>query len=290
MTEYRALTEELQFSGVGLHTGLKTRLILTPAKTGERVTVSRGGEAFPLEECSFSGAGRGTEIFLPDGSSLKTPEHLFAALGGLGVWSVRITAHGPEVPALDGCSLAFATALTEGTVPLSSGEELPEALDLPEPLVVEDRSRGALLAAFPSEDLYISSYITYAGTPIGTQGLDFTPGEGDFLSEIAPARTFALSSEVKGLLDRGLARGGSLDNALLVEEKSVKAAGGLRFPDEFIRHKILDLLGDLYLLGRPLCARILSIKGGHGLHCRLVEKFISLSRKGEDKKKETSHV
>ena len=285
MTGYRKLAGELEFSGLGLHTGVETRVVLTPREAAEGVMVSRGGEVYSLENCSFSGGGRATEVFLPDGASVKTPEHLFAALGGLGLWSVQITVLGPEVPALDGCSLAFASALAEGSFPLPKDEDPPKALALDEALAVEDGSRGGVLAAFPSEDLHISSFITYEGTPIGTQGADFIQGRGNFLSEIAPARTFALASEVEGLLDRGLAKGGSLENAILVEDDGIKAKGGLRFADEFVRHKILDLLGDLYLLGRPLRARVLAVRAGHKLHCRLVEKLLLLSRKRKNFKK-----
>jgi UDP-3-O-[3-hydroxymyristoyl] N-acetylglucosamine deacetylase len=95
---------------------------------------------------------------------------------------------------------------------------------------------------------------------------------------------------VRSLLDRGLAKGGSPENAVVVEEKSVSAAGGLRFPDEFVRHKILDLLGDLYLLGRPLRARVIALRAGHDLHCRLAERFLFLSAARHSRKKETNHV
>jgi UDP-3-O-[3-hydroxymyristoyl] N-acetylglucosamine deacetylase len=242
-----------------------------------------------LRDCTFS-ARRGTEVFLPCGQSVKTPEHLFAALYGLGIWSVRISAEGPEVPALDGCSAAFSEALLAGSRPLQEGEEQPEPFALSSPLAVEDTGRDALVSAFPSGGLSLSYVITYGGTPIGTQAADFRLSPGSFQSLLAPSRTFALASEVRSLLDRGLAKGGSPENAVVVEEKSVSAAGGLRFPDEFVRHKMLDLLGDLYLLGRPLRARVIALRAGHDLHCRLAERLLFPSRSGHQRKKETNHV
>ncbi|MBL3540403.1 UDP-3-O-acyl-N-acetylglucosamine deacetylase [Aminivibrio sp.] len=288
--EYRLLTREIVFSGKGLHTGEDCRATLSPGRSGEGVTVGRGGEAFPLAGCTFSGTGRGTEVFLPGGQSVKTPEHLFAALYGLGIWSVRISAEGPEVPALDGCSAAFAEALLAGSRPVAEGEEQPEPFALSTPIAVEDSARNALVFAFPSGELSLSYVITYEGTPIGTQAADFRLSPGSFGAFLAPSRTFALASEVQSLLDRGLAKGGSPENAVVVGETSVSAAGGLRFPDEFVRHKILDLLGDLYLLGCPLRARVVALRAGHALHCRLAENLLFLSCSRHFPKKETNHV
>ena len=288
--EYRRLTREVVFSGKGLHSGESCRVTLSPGGPGEGVTVDRGKGVFALEACAFCGTGRGTEIFLPGGLSVKTPEHLFAALSGLGIWSVRISADGPEIPAMDGCSATFTDALQAGSRPICEGEDLPDAFALSVPLAVEDPGRSAALLAFPSEELMISYIISYEGTPIGTQAADFRLSQGNFRSLLAPSRTFALASEVRSLLDRGLAKGGSAENAVVVGDTSVSAAGGLRFPDEFVRHKILDLLGDLYLLGRPLRARVVALRAGHDLHCRLAERLLFLSGTRHSRKKETNHV
>ncbi|MBP6333729.1 MAG: UDP-3-O-acyl-N-acetylglucosamine deacetylase, partial [Aminivibrio sp.] len=154
--EYRRLTVEIVFSGKGLHTGEDCRVTLSPGGPGEGVTVDRGCGLSPLDACTFSGTGRGTEVFLPCGQSVKTPEHLFAALYGLGIWSVRISAEGPEVPALDGCSAAFSEALLAGSRPIQEGEEQPEPFALSSPLAVEDTGRNALVFALPSGELSLS--------------------------------------------------------------------------------------------------------------------------------------
>lgn len=272
MTSFRRLTESVAFSGQGLHTGADCSVRLFPGGDRTGVVLRVGGESVPLACCSLSGTGRGTEVFLPGGASLKTTEHLFAALSGLGIHSVVIEASGPEIPALDGCAAAFARELEARSRPLDDGQE---TLDLTVPVHVEDPSRGALVAAFPCRELHISYVIRYEEEPIGTQLADYVSsrGRGEFLASFAPARTFGFSSELKSLRARGLAQGGTLENALLVGEREVQASGGLRFPDEFVRHKILDLLGDLYLLGMPLRARIVAIRSGHDLHCRLVERL-----------------
>ncbi len=286
---FRRLLRPVTFSGRGLHTGEDATVTLSPRKE-EGPVIERDGECTPLYSCSFSALGRGTDLLLPDGGRIKTTEHLFAALSGLGIYAVRIGLTGPEIPALDGCSRAFAEVLLKASEPLEDGK-YPAPFALAYPVTVEDEERGSLLAAFPSRDLQITCILQYPEKPIGTQMAEFSPGRDDFLRDIAPARTFALKSELESLRERGLARGGSLDNALLVDSESVQASGGLRFPDEFVRHKILDLLGDLYLTGRPLRARIVALRSGHGLHCRFVERLKFLIRKDNlPYTKETRHA
>jgi UDP-3-O-[3-hydroxymyristoyl] N-acetylglucosamine deacetylase len=272
---FRRLTRAVSFSGSGLHTGVSGTVTVVPNNEGRGVTLRRERKAFPLEKCRFTGTGRGTEIFLPDGSSLKTPEHLFGALSGLGIWSAAISAEGPEVPALDGCAATFASALEEASRPLGADENMPGCAAVSVPVAVQDEARRGVICAFPDDELHISSVIDYEEEPIGTQLVDYRSSKDDFRRLFAPARTFALESEIGALLERGLAKGGSLENSVVVGEKDVRASGGLRFADEFVRHKILDILGDLYLLGRPLRARIVALRSGHTLNCRLVERILT---------------
>ena len=286
---FRRLLRTVTFSGRGLHTGEDATVTLSPREGGGPV-IEREDGCIPLTSCSSSALGRGTDIILPGGGRIKTTEHLFAALSGLGIHAVRIGLTGPEFPALDGCSRAFAEELLKASEPLEDGKH-PAPFALAYPVTVEDEERGSLLAAFPSRDLHITCVLQYPEKPIGTQMAEFSSGRNDFLRDIAPARTFALKSELDFLREQGLARGGSLDNALLVDSETVQASGGLRFSDEFVRHKILDLLGDLYLIGRPLRARIVAIRSGHGLHCRFVERLKFLLRKDNlPYAKETRHA
>ncbi|NLB83250.1 MAG: UDP-3-O-[3-hydroxymyristoyl] N-acetylglucosamine deacetylase [Synergistaceae bacterium] len=289
MMPFRRLLRPVTFSGRGLHTGEDATVTLTPRNEGGPVIQGQDG-CCSLYSCSTSASGRGTDLLLPGGGRIKTTEHLFAALSGLGIHEVRVGLSGPEIPALDGCSRTFAEELLKVSEPLEDGKH-PTPFALAYPVTVEDEERGSFLGAFPSRNLRITCVLQYPEKPIGTQMAEFSPGRDDFLRDIAPARTFALKSEIEFLRERRLARGGSLDNAILVGSESVQASGGLRFPDEFVRHKILDLLGDLYLLGRPLRAQIIAIRSGHGLHCRLVERLKSLIRKDNlSNVKETRHA
>jgi UDP-3-O-[3-hydroxymyristoyl] N-acetylglucosamine deacetylase len=282
MNLFRRLLHPVSFTGKGLHTGVLSEVTLFPLPPASRPELEIGGELVPLEHCRIRGAGRGTCVSFPSGSkSVKTTEHLFAALAALGIWSVRITVAGPEIPALDGAAFLFASSLLEASEPEENSHTfspLNRAFSPAVPVTIVDEGKKSVIAVFPARSLAVTYVIQYAERPVGTQMAEFDVSRDDFSASIAEARTFALASEVEGLLAKGLARGGSLDNAVVVGENDVTASGGLRFPDEFVRHKILDLLGDLYLLGVPLNAHITALRAGHTTHCRLVERLRRLRR------------
>lgn len=275
MNRPRRLRRPVTFSGRGLHTGEPSEATVAPLDGGGPELEIRGVVA-SLAECAAEGVGRGTTVILPGGARVRTTEHLFAALFGLGLWSVRITMKGPEVPAYGGCAKEFSDSLHDASEPLGDAESAllrDRALSPAMPLVIADEGRGSTVSLFPRNGFSAVYVIQYDGSPIGTSMVAYDHDSDDFRESIAPARTFALASEVDRLLSQGLAAGGSLDNAIVVEEDSVRASGGLRFPDEFARHKILDLMGDLYLLGAPLNAGITAVRAGHAMHCRLVERL-----------------
>lgn len=285
MTAIRRLLHPVRFSGHGLHTGEASEVVIAPLPSESGPELEIGGERAPLELCPVSGAGRGTTVSLPYcGLRARTTEHLFAALAALGLWSARISLKGPEMPAADGCSALFAGALFEASAPETDPSVRTRAFSPALPVTVVDGEKESVLSLFPGWSLRISYVIQYAERPVGAQVATFDAEKDDFRTCIAAARTFALDSEIESLRAAGLARGGSLDNAVVVGDETVRASGGLRFPDEFVRHKILDLLGDLYLLGRPLNARITAIRAGHALHCALVERLRRLSGAGRREK------
>jgi UDP-3-O-[3-hydroxymyristoyl] N-acetylglucosamine deacetylase len=180
------------------------------------------------------------------------------------------------MPGLDGCALGLAKEILEKSAPARG----PEPFRLSSPVRSGDSSRFVI--ALPSPSFRVTYVIDYDAAPIGTQIFDYLdPGEDrgcDYLKDIAPARTFALRKDVEALRAAGLALGGSLNNAILVGEESVETAGGLRFRDEFVRHKVLDLLGDLANLGRPLEAHLVAVRAGHAQHLRLVERLRAVAR------------
>jgi UDP-3-O-[3-hydroxymyristoyl] N-acetylglucosamine deacetylase len=218
---------------------------------------------------------------------VRTCEHVLSALVGLGVWRAKLTVAGPgpdlEMPGLDGCALDLAGEIMEKSVPAQGPEFSPlPLLRLPYTVRVGDASRFVI--ALPSPSFHVTYVIDYDAAPIGAQildyfdSLDYLDSSEDYLKEIAPARTFVLRKDVEALRAQGLALGGSLDNAILVDEGGVETAGGLRFRDEFVRHKVLDLLGDLANVGCPLAAHVVAVRAGHAQHLQMVERLRAVSR------------
>ncbi|GHS89828.1 UDP-3-O-acyl-N-acetylglucosamine deacetylase [Synergistales bacterium] len=273
--KFRTLTQSISRTGKGLHSGRECRLLIEPSN--DALTLGVDGEYCALSELSLSGGARGSDLSFPAGAPrVRTCEHVLSALSGLGVWRARISLRGAdnknlEMPGLDGCAQDLAKEIWEKSEPT---DDAPAPLRLSSPVNVGDESR--FVVALPSDSFHVTYVIDYDAAPIGSQILDWD-GE-DYLEKLASARTFALRRDIEALQAAGLALGASLDNAILVNEDSVETTGGLRFSDEFARHKTLDLIGDLTCLGRPLTAHVVAVRAGHALHLQLVERLRSLWR------------
>jgi UDP-3-O-[3-hydroxymyristoyl] N-acetylglucosamine deacetylase len=200
-----------------------------------------------------------------NGARIQTVEHLMAAAVGLGIDNVEIEVDGPEIPAMDGSAKPFVALLAFAGRVQQSARRRP--LALPCPLRVG--SNGRWIHIVPAETLRITYTLDNDHPAIGTQVLSWTPTERSFVEEFAPARTYGFLKDLGLMRKNGLARGGSLDNAIVLGNSG--ALNGLRFNDEFVRHKILDLLGDLALLGRPIGAHVIARNGGHALNLELVQ-------------------
>lgn len=207
-----------------------------------------------------------------DGVVVSTVEHLLGALWAMGVDNVRVELDGPEVPVGDGSALPFVEMIRRAGLCEQPYPRSPLAVREP----VEVRSGGGELCVLPSEELEVTCTIHFERHPLAIQSRYLRLCPEEFVREIAPARTFAPLEEVEVLRRHGLAQGGSLDNAVVFDHRGVLNAGGLRFPDEPVRHKMLDLLGDLCLLGRPLRGHLLAYRCGHELNHRLVRLLASL--------------
>jgi UDP-3-O-[3-hydroxymyristoyl] N-acetylglucosamine deacetylase len=213
------------------------------------------------------------ESTLPDGPQVTTVEHLLAALFAFRIDNVRIVLQGSEIPVMDGSAARFAGLLREAGRTLQSAARCELVLRRP----LEVRQDGdRWIRAEPDEAFGISYAIDFPHPRIGRQtfevaGLD----EHFFETELAAARTFGFAHEVESLREAGLARGGSFENSLVLGDQDVLNGMDLRWPDEFVRHKVLDLLGDLMLLGAPLRAHLSVEKGGHGLHHELVKALLA---------------
>jgi UDP-3-O-[3-hydroxymyristoyl] N-acetylglucosamine deacetylase len=204
------------------------------------------------------------------GVEVGTIEHLMAALAGMGITNAFVDLDGSEVPILDGSALPFVQMLKRAGVE-EQGVSLPE-VRLSEVIRVGDAERWVEL--HPARELVVDYSVRYDSRAVGAQQFFAPMTPARFASAIAPARTFGFLNEVAALRSRGLARGGTLDNCVVVDDERV-LSGSLRFRDEFVRHKVLDLLGDLALLEYPLRARVVARKAGHALHVKVVQELLA---------------
>ncbi len=264
------ISERTEFSGTGLHSGEFSTVSVYPSPK-EGIYFSTGNGLFPITSAQVQEDSRLTGFRLPDGTIVRTAEHLLAALSGLNIDSVVIKLTGEEVPILDGSPHPFAIAIAEAGIIEFGENRIKKALTVP--VVIDDPYKERAMMAIPSERLMITYVIDYPGTPIGTQRASYTVTPDVFLQRISKARTFGLTSELDYLKKNGLAKGGSLENALMFDEKGLLNEGGLRFPLECVTHKINDLLGDLALLGTIPTAHYIGICAGHDLHGRLVDRI-----------------
>jgi UDP-3-O-[3-hydroxymyristoyl] N-acetylglucosamine deacetylase/3-hydroxyacyl-[acyl-carrier-protein] dehydratase len=270
------------YEGVGLHTGETCRVVFEPAPAGSGVRFVRadlpGRPEIPVSPDNAiykAEEGRRT-ILAAGGAEVHTVEHLLAAVSGLGIDNLRVVlnAREPGEPG-DGSAAAYVRILREaGVQPLDADRRY---FEVPHP-VRFCRGRAELLAV-PYDGLRVTFTIQYDNAVIGTQNAAFDVVPEIFSREIAPARTFVLKHEVDELRRRGMIQGGSMDNGIVVGDHEVANRDGLRFPDEFVRHKILDLLGDLALLGRPLRGHFLAWRSGHESHVAFVKELAAAERR-----------
>lgn len=256
------LEREVNISGVGLHSGQPCSVRISPRDDGGTFFALEGA-VWRLSDGSPKGDGRCTLLTFPDGQGVLTVEHLLGAVSGLGLDGVTIEVTGGEIPALDGSAGQFVEEFLRAGL-RADGCLAP--IEIPHAISLDDVAGERSIVAMPSDRFRISYVIDYPSTAIGTQCLSVDVSRDKFVGEIASCRTFALMEEVSRLKDMGLSLGGSLDNAIVVGGMEVFAKGGLRYGDEFVRHKILDLIGDISLLGRPLAAHVIAIRAGHMLH------------------------
>lgn len=257
----RTLRSEASVQGVGLHTGLPCRAVFRPAAgpTGLRFLLPDGSSPIPALLENVASTVRGTNLTL-DGRTVHTVEHILACCAGLGVHDLDVLMDGPEPPAADGSALPFAEAMLGAGIAEKNGQEVAALYPRS---AVELKDGEALYRAEPAGGLSLSVIFDHPHPVLGRTAISLEIGPEIFLKEIAPARTFGLREELDGLKAAGLAKGGSLENAMLVEKDRIVCEGGLRFPDEPVRHKALDLLGDLALLGSPLLAAVRAERTGH---------------------------
>ena len=261
---------EVSCAGIGLHCGKRVEMRLLPAapNTGVRFRrVDLDSLEIPVTIDNLHRTSFATQLSLSD-TSINTVEHLLSAASGLGVDNLVVEVAGEEVPIMDGSAAPFVYLLHEAG--LRRQQAARKFIKIVEPLRVDEDDK--FIAIYPAERLKVSYTIDFDHPLIGVQRETFVITPRAFTEQIAPARTFGFLKDVETMRSLGLALGGSIENAVVVGENSILNPQ-LRFPDEFVRHKILDVIGDLTLLGRPLLGHVVAYRAGHGLHAALVDKI-----------------
>lgn len=274
MDKQKTIAKEASLKGVGLHTAKNVNVTFKPADIDAGINFIRTDlPDRPVIKASIgsllsqSRSPRRTSIGR-DSIEIHTIEHLMAALSGLCIDNIYIEIDNDEVPGLDGSSLNFLETLIKAGI--KEQEKSRRYYLLKELIFVEEE--GSAIVAVPAQGFKISYTLNYNHPLLKAQFLETNFAAGAFKNELAPARTFCLESEVTELQQQGLGRGANYENTLVVGKNGV-IKNKLRYPDEFVRHKILDLLGDLYVLGEPLRSHIIAVRSGHSLNLKLARKI-----------------
>ena len=276
MLRQRTLKSLVRASGVGLHTGQKVRIALRPAPPDTGIVFRRIDLASPVDipaRADLIGETKLCSGLVLNNVKIYTVEHLMSALAGLGVDNAYVDLDAPELPIMDGSASPFALLLQQAGIEEQTAAK--KFLRVKKPVEVRDADKWARLEPHAGFRLSFSIEFRHPVIERSTQSVTVDFAETSYLKEIARARTFGFMHEVEDLKDSGLALGGGLDNAVVLDEQGVLNSEGLRFADEFIRHKLLDAIGDLYLLGRPLLGAFTAHKSGHALNNRLVRAALA---------------
>ena len=271
------IRKAVSLEGVGLHAGKAVRIILSPgpADSGIVFRVGERGEAIVAAPESVVDSHYAT-TFGRTGVRLQTIEHLMAAAAGLGIDNLDVRVDGPELPAADGSAKPFVQLmLAAGRAPQNARQR---AIRIPHPIGAGNGGRWIQIV--PADTFRISYTLDNEHPAIGTQVLSWTPTEESFVTDYAPARTYGFLKDLGFLRTSGRAHGGSLDNTIVIGKSAT--LNGLRYRDEFVRHKVLDLIGDLALLGRRITGHVIARNAGHALNFELVvavQRALGLERR-----------
>jgi UDP-3-O-[3-hydroxymyristoyl] N-acetylglucosamine deacetylase len=273
MNAQRTLRRPVSCTGIGLHSGNKVTLSLKPAAADYGIRFQRvdlGGLEIPATITHLGGMQQYQTGLMREAVSVETVEHLLGALRALGVDNAIVELNHPEVPIMDGSAAPWVHLIVNeaGIKTLGAPRRYLKVLR-PISLAQGDKR----IALYPAEHLKVTYSISFDHPLLRHQSRTMRINEESFVEEIAPARTFGFLKEVEMLRQRGLALGGSLDNAIVLGETGV-LNNALRFDDEFVRHKILDVIGDLSLVGHPVIGHIVAHRGGHALHTAFAAKIL----------------
>jgi UDP-3-O-[3-hydroxymyristoyl] N-acetylglucosamine deacetylase len=269
------LKSVVTFEGIGLHTGAAVTLVLRPAPANTGIVFRRVDLAdqpmLPAIWDQIVVSPLNTRLTNADGVIVSTVEHLMAAFAGTGLHNVIVDIDGPEVPIMDGSAAAFVRTIVDtGLTRLSA---LLYAIEILRDVLVVNGASSAKLS--PATSLQIAFDIDFADAAIGHQAKTLNMANGAFVRELCDSRTFCRSADVDAMRANGLALGGTLENAVVVDGDQVLSPGGLRHADEAVRHKMLDALGDLYTAGAPIFGRYDGVRAGHAMTNRLLQALFA---------------
>jgi len=268
----RTLKQEVSFEGIGLHTGRYSEVRLKPAPRDTGIIFIRTDKEALIKASIGSVTDTAFSTTLGyNGIKIRTVEHILAALYGLGIDNLIAEVNGPEIPILDGSSTELINLIIKGGIAKQSKKR--PYIRITQPVTLADGH--AEIAILPFNGRYVTYRIHFNHHLLGEQKMNFEFTEENFAIEIAPARTFGFLKDVEYLKANGFARGGSFDNAIVLSESGILNSSGLRFKDEFVRHKILDLIGDLSLSGFPIYGHIIASKTGHSTNLKFLKKLLS---------------
>jgi UDP-3-O-[3-hydroxymyristoyl] N-acetylglucosamine deacetylase len=268
----RTVAKRVGCTGVGLHSGKPASLTLAPAPVDAGITFVRMdlGVEIPARNENVVDTTLSTSIAV-NGARVATVEHVMAALAGMGIDNCRVEVDGPEIPILDGSAAPFVCLVQEAGVKVQRVGK--RYLVVEQPVEIRD---GDKLARLEPADAFSVEFTADFGHPLITnQSFRVVLSDRTFDREVARARTFCFRRDIERMQAMGLAKGGSLENAIVVDEFSILNPEGLRFPDEFARHKVLDAIGDLALFGMPILGALTAVKSGHAMNQALVRKVLA---------------
>ena len=276
MLKQRTLKSVVKATGVGLHSGVKVGIVLRPAQPNTGVVFRRVDLQPPVDlKADPFGVGdtRLASCLEQDGVKVATVEHLMSALAGLGIDNIYVDVDAAELPILDGSAAPFVFLLQSAGI--EEQKAAKKFLRVKKPVEVREGDKWARLVPYDGFSLEFSilfSHPAVNGTA-SRASIDFA--DQSYLREVSRARTFGFMQDVESMRDQGLALGGSLENAIVMDEYRILNSDGLRYTDEFVKHKILDAIGDLYLAGHPLLAAFSAYKSGHALNNRLLRGLLA---------------
>jgi UDP-3-O-[3-hydroxymyristoyl] N-acetylglucosamine deacetylase len=276
MLKQRTIKSIVKTVGIGLHSGRKVNLTLRPAAPDTGIVFSRVDLPTPVDipaSAMAIGDTRLASVLQKDGARVSTIEHLMSACAGLGIDNLYVDVTAEEIPIMDGSAASFVFLIQSAGIEEQNAAK--KFIKVKKPVEIRDGDKFARLDPYFGFKLKFTIDFRHPAIDKTGQALEVDFGNTSYVREIARARTFGFAHEMEMMLEAGLARGGSLDNAIVLDEHRILNNDGLRYDDEFVKHKMLDAIGDLYVIGHPLLAAYDAYKSGHGLNNALLRELLA---------------